>query len=303
MIQVVVLSGCVVGYIGVMAAAWWLDGRVYGKAVSAARDRHAATMPEPADLAPGAAVAMGPAAIAVLVGGPWQAFHAVVSGLLATGRLEKSVSHTGSPTLRWKHGPPPEAGVEKAIWDTHRDVAHLHADVVVHPVVRRLVSEGLLHEGEEPRIPFRPPRPVWARSAAVLGLLFTCLVGRLFPNGPYLGKGPVIAAMVVAALSLLMFVNANEPNPQSLRLPPLTERGDQMVRQARARFSHLDPAERTGSQPYEPDEVAFAVALFGDQAVAYLSQDLVEVFGESRRYFTQMILDARRQEYLQRWSG
>lgn len=297
------LSGCVVGYLGVMAAAWWLDSRVYGRAVSAARDRHAATTPEPADLAPDAAVEMGPAAIAVLVGGPWQAFHAVVSGLMATGRLEKGVTYTGSPTLLWKHGPPPEAGVEKAIWDTHQDLSQLHANVVVHPVVRRLVSDGCLHEGETPHIPFRPPHPVWAKSAGVLGLLFAWQVGRLFPDGPYLSKGSVGTAMAVAALSLMMFVNANEPDPQKLRLPPLTERGEQMVRQARAHFSYLDPAGRTASQPYEPDEVAFAVALFGDQAVAYFSQDLVEVFNESRRHFTQMILTARRQEYLQRWSG
>ena len=109
--------------------------------------------------------------------------------------------------------------------------------------------------------------------------------------------------MAVAALSLMMFVNANEPDPQKLRLPPLTERGERMVRRAQAHFSYLDPAGRTESQPYEPDEVAFAVALFGDQAVAYFSQDLVEVFDESRRHFTQMILTARRREYLQRWSG
>lgn len=149
MIQVVVLSGCVAGYIGLMAGAWWLDSRAYWTAGSAAWDRYAATAPEPADLAPDAAVEMGPAAIAVLVGEPWQAFHAVVSGLVATGKLERDVSYTGAPTLLWvlEEGPP-EAGVEKAIWETHKAPEHLHANVN-EPSPQKLRLPRLSEQGEQ----------------------------------------------------------------------------------------------------------------------------------------------------------
>ncbi|MCX4761766.1 hypothetical protein OG562_12425 [Streptomyces sp. NBC_01275] len=50
----------------------------------------------------------------------------------------------------------------------------------------------------------------------------------------------------------------------ALRLPVLTERGDQAVRQARARHADPDPAKRT--EPYAPGEAAAAYAVFGPEA-------------------------------------
>ncbi len=46
----------------------------------------------------------------------------------------------------------------------------------------------------------------------------------------------------------------------------LTELGDQAVGQARVRHARLDPAKRTGSEPYAPGEAAAAYAVFGARA-------------------------------------
>ncbi|WP_405818896.1 TIGR04222 domain-containing membrane protein [Streptomyces sp. NBC_01390] len=303
--EIVVLIGCVLGFVGLMSLAWWLDGRAYQKAVSAAWDRHLATVPEPADLAQDTIVRMGPAALAVLIAdGPWHAYEAVVAGLAAKGSVRPGRNYRDRATLlcQWEKAPP-EEDVEKAIWDQSRDLADLHPDVVIRPVVQRLVSEGVLREGETLHVPFRPTVPVWAKTAGVLGLALAWPVAHLFHNGPYLGKGPVLAAGVLIVLSLLMFINAHTERPTALRLPRLSDRGEQVVKQARAQFAHLDPAVRDESQRYEPDEVAFAVALFGDRALARFSEDLVERFAEWRAHWGELAHRARREEYLRRWSG
>ncbi len=54
--------------------------------------------------------------------------------------------------------------------------------------------------------------------------------------------------MVVAAWAL---ATPADDKPAALRLPVLTERGEQAVRQARARHARLDPAHRT--EPYTPE--------------------------------------------------
>ncbi|MER6958511.1 hypothetical protein [Streptomyces sp. NPDC000618] len=182
-------------------------------------------------------------------------------------------------------------------------MAVLHPNVVVHPVVQRLVSEGVLREGETLHVPFHPPVPVWAKIMGVLGLALTWPVAHLFPDGPYLSKGSICTAGALILLSLLMFINANEERPTALRLPRLSERGEQVVKQASAQFAHLDPAVRDESQRYEPDEVAFAVALFGDRALAHFSEDLVERIVEWQAYWGTLAHQARREEYLRRWSG
>ncbi|WP_329281520.1 hypothetical protein [Streptomyces sp. NBC_01451] len=308
MIKVVVLIGCVLVYVGLLCIAWWLDGRVYRKAISAAWDRHMATVPEPADLAPDAVVRMGPAALGVLIvegrWSAWRAYEAVVAGLLAKGSVRPADNHRGRPTLvwEWEKGPP-EGGVEKAVWDQHCDLAELHPNRVVHPVVQRLVSEGVLREGETLHVPFRPPVPVWAKIAGVLGLALTWPVAHLFPDGIYLSKGSILTAGALILLSLSMFININEEQPTALRLPRLSERGEQVVKQASVQFAHLDPAVRDESQRYEPDEVAFAVALFGDRALACFSEDLVERLAEWQAYWGALEERARREEYLRRWSG
>ncbi|MFH9552003.1 TIGR04222 domain-containing membrane protein [Streptomyces sp. NPDC017435] len=303
--EILVLSGCVLGVVGLMSLAWWLDGRAYEKAVSAAWDRHLATVPEPADLAPDTVVRMGPAALAVLIAeGPWHAYEAVVAGLAAKGSVRPGLDYRDRATLlrQWEKAPP-EEDVEKAIRDQYLDLADLHPSVVIRPVMQRLVSEGVLREGETSHVPFRPPVPLWARTAGVLGLVLAWPVAHLFPDGPYLGRGPVLAAAAVIVLSLLMFINAHMERPAALRLPRLSERGEQVVEQARAQFAHLDPAVRDESQRYEPDEVAFAVALFGDRALAHFSEDLVERFAGWRAHWGELAERARREEYLRSWSG
>ncbi|MFJ9250853.1 hypothetical protein [Streptomyces sp. NPDC101776] len=131
---------------------------------------------------------------------------------------------------------------------------------VTYPIAQSLLAEGYLR-GRGAFIDFKAPRPVWCWTVAALTLPLAALMMFLFLHWRYAIVAMWTAiAMVVVAWGLTML----DGEPAALRLPVLTERGDQAVRQARARHTHLDPAKRT--EPYAPGEAAAAYAIFGPEA-------------------------------------
>jgi len=260
-------AGYVLGYAALVIGAVALDDRVHAKAVAQALARYEAAKPDPADAVPDDDLRLGIAGVAVLVqgdGGTDSAFWTVLVDMVARGILEPGTTYDGKPTLqktaRHRKKPAPDASdTEQEIWylasSTNPASAAPHS--ITYPIGQRLHAEGYLR-GRDVFIDFKAPRAVWCWTAAALTLPLAALLGYLFLHWRYGAVAFYTAfAMVVVAWVLTM----PRGRPAELRLPVLTERGDQAVRQARARHAHLDPANRT--EPYAPDEAGAAHAVFG----------------------------------------
>ncbi|WP_217575075.1 TIGR04222 domain-containing membrane protein [Streptomyces sp. GbtcB7] len=264
-------AGYVLGYAALVVGAAALDDRVQAKAVAEALARHEAAKPDPAGAVPDDDLRLGIAAVAVLVqgdGGTQRAFWTVIIDMVARGVLEPGTTYDGKPTLQCSAGhrrkPARDASdTERKLWSlaSYRNPASVAPHSVTHPIAQNLHAEGYLR-GREVFIDFKAPRPVWSWTVAALTLPLAALMLFLFLHWRYAQVAMWTAiAMAVVAWALTM---ADDGRPEALRLPVLTERGDQAVRQARARHAHLDPAKRT--DPYAPGEAAAAYAVFGPEA-------------------------------------
>ncbi|MEU1177826.1 hypothetical protein ABZ464_09270 [Streptomyces sp. NPDC005820] len=213
--------------------------------------------------------------------------------MVARGILKPGTTYDGKPTLQRSAGsrrrPAPDASdTEQQIWSLAYDKnpAAVAPHSVTHPIAQNLFAEGYLR-GREVFVDFKAPRPVWPWTVAALSLPLAALVVFLFLHWRYgLVAGWTALAMVVVAWALTM---PDDGHPEALRLPVLTERGEQAVRQARARHAHLDPAKRT--EPYAPEEAAAAYAVFGRDAYNHFaahtpgfSAAVDEGTGERRQY-------------------
>jgi uncharacterized protein (TIGR04222 family) len=245
-----------------------LDDRSRTKAVAEALARYEAEQPDPADAVPDEDLRLGITGVAVLVqgdGGTHSAFWTVIIDMVARGVLEPGTTYDGKPTLqpsaRHRRRPAPEASdTERQIWSlaSHRNPASVAPHSVTPPIAQSLLAEGYLR-GRGVFIDFKAPRPVWSWTVAALTLPLAAMVLFLFLHWRYAPVAMWTAiAMIVVAWVLTM---PDHDEPAALRLPVLTERGDQAVHQARARHAHLDPAKRT--EPYAPEEAAAAYAVFG----------------------------------------
>ncbi|WP_133917286.1 hypothetical protein [Streptomyces sp. NBC_00582] len=263
-------AGYVLGYAALVAGAMALDDRVRAKAVAEALARYEAAKPDPADAIPDEDLRLGLAAVAVLVQGDGKAesaFWTVLVDMVARGVLKPGTARDGKPTLqrpivRGRWPAPPTSDTEQKIWSLayDRNPASANPHVVMHPIAQGLLAEGYLR-GRGVYVDFRAPRPVWSWTVAALSLPLAALVVFLFLHWRFnLVAMWTAIAMVVVAWALTM----PDDKPAALRLPVRTERGDQVVRQARARHAHLDPAHRT--EPYAPEEAAAAYAVFGPDA-------------------------------------
>ncbi|KUO04946.1 TIGR04222 domain-containing membrane protein [Streptomyces sp. DSM 15324] len=261
-------AGYVLGYASLVAGALALDDRVRAKAVAEALARYEAGKPDPADAVPDDDLRLGIPRIAVLVqgdGGTHSAFWTVIIDMVARGILKPGTTHDGKPTLQRsagrRRGPSPDASdTEQKIWSLayNENPVAVAPHSVTHPIAQSLYQEGYLR-GRGVFVDFKAPRPVWSWMVAALSLPLAALVVFLFLHWRYaLMAGWTALAMVVVAWVLTM---PDDYKPAALLLPVLTERGEQAVRQARARHAHLDPAKRT--EPYGPDEAAAAYAVFG----------------------------------------
>lgn len=260
-------AGYVLGYAALVAGALALDNRVHEKAVAEALARYEAEKPDPADAVPDEDLRLGIAGVAALVQGDGRAdsaFWTVLVGMVARGILKPGTTHDGKPTLqksaRHRRRPAPDASdLEQEIWSIayNKNPASAAPHSITHPIAQSLYQEGYLR-GRGVYIDFKAPRPVWSWTVAALTLPLAVLLGYLFLHWRYGAVAFYTAfAMVVVAWVLTM----PRDRPAALLLPVLTERGEQVVRQARARHAHLDPAKRT--EPYAPDEAAAAHAVFG----------------------------------------
>ncbi|MBK3574905.1 TIGR04222 domain-containing membrane protein [Streptomyces sp. MBT65] len=245
------------------------DNRVRTKAVTEALARYEAAKPDPADAVPDDDLRPGIAGVAVLVqgdGDTHRAFWAVIIDMVARGVLEPGTAYDGKPTLRHSAAhrtPAPDTSdTERKISSlaSYRNPASVAPHSVTHPIAQTLLAEGYLR-GRGAFIDFKAPRPVWCRTVTALTLPLAAPMMFLFLHWRYgLVATWTAIAMVVVAWGLTML----DGEPAALRLPVLTARGDQVVRQARARHAHLDPAKRT--EPYAPGEAASAHAVFGPEA-------------------------------------
>ncbi|MGW1785300.1 TIGR04222 domain-containing membrane protein [Streptomyces sp. NPDC002143] len=264
-------AGYVLGYAALVAGAVALDDRARSKAVAEALACYEAAKPDPADAVPDEDLRLGIAGVAVLVqgdGGTHRAFWTVIIDMVARGVLEPGTTYDGKPTLqpsarRRRKAARDASDTERQIWSlaSYRNPASVAPHGVTHPIGQNLLAEGYLR-GKGVFIDFKAPRPVWCWTVAALSLPLAALVVFLFLHWRYaLVAGWTAAAMVVVAWALTV---PDDGRPEELRLPVLTERGDQAVRQARARHAHLDPAKRT--EPYAPGDAAAAYAVFGLEA-------------------------------------
>ncbi|WP_327732334.1 TIGR04222 domain-containing membrane protein [Streptomyces sp. NBC_00487] len=262
-------AGYVLGYAALVAGAVALDGRVRTKAVAEALARYEAAKPDPPDAVPDDDLRLGIAGVAVLVqgdGGTHRAFWTVIIDMVARGVLEPGTTYDGKPTLRHSAShrtPAPDASdTERQIWSlaSYRNPAAVAPHSVTHPLAQNLHAQGYLR-GRGVFIDFKVPRPVWSWTVAVLTLPLAALMVFLFLHWRY---GLVATWTAIAMVVVAWVLTISDDNPAALRLPVLTDRGDQAVRQARARHAHLDPAKRT--EPYAPGEAAAAYAVFGPEA-------------------------------------
>ncbi|MFC8433304.1 TIGR04222 domain-containing membrane protein [Streptomyces sp. NPDC057253] len=270
MITWFVWAGCVLGYAALVAGAVALDDRVHERAVADAVARYEAAKPDPADAVPDEDLRLGIAGVAALVQGDGKAgsaFWTVLVGMVARGVLVPGTTSDGEPTLRRsagyrKRAAPDASDLEQQIWSlaSYRNPASAAPQSVTHPIAQRLYQEGYLR-GRGVYIDFRAPRAVWCWTVAVLTLPLAALVVYLFLHWRY---GIVAMWTAMAMVVVAWVLTMPREKPEALLLPVLTERGDQVVRQARARHAHLDPANRT--EPYAPDEAAAAHAVFGLEA-------------------------------------
>ncbi|WP_328834727.1 TIGR04222 domain-containing membrane protein [Streptomyces europaeiscabiei] len=268
-------AGYVLGYAALVVGSAALDDRVRTKAVAEVLARYEAEKPDPADAVPDEDLRLGIAAVAVLVQGDGEAhraFWTVIIDMVARGVLEPGTTYDGKPTLQRsaarRRRPAPDASdTERQIWSlaSYRNPAAVAPHSVTHPIAQKLHAEGYLR-GRGVSIDFKAPRPVWSWMIAALTLPLAALMMFLFLHWRYAPVAMWTAiAMVVVAWGLTMPYD----EPAALRLPVLTERGDQAVRQARARHAHLDPAKRT--EPYAPGEAAAAYAVFGPEAYSHFA--------------------------------
>ncbi|MDC2946289.1 MULTISPECIES: hypothetical protein [Streptomyces] len=270
-------AGSAVGYAVLVLGALSLDQRIHTRAVAQALARHRATQPEPADAVPDEDLRLGVAAVAVLAqgdGSVHRAFFTVITDMVARGVLKPATEDDGTPTLRIanrRRACPPdasEAEAELRSHAAHQNPAAADPHSVMHPTADRLMTEGYLR-GRGVYIDFERPCLFWSRTVAALTLPLAALETYAFLDWRYaLVAGWTSIAMIVVAWGLAL---PDGDSPRELRLPVLTERGEQVVRQARARHAHLDPAKRPAARPYAPDEAAAAYAVFGEAAYAHFA--------------------------------
>ncbi|MET9846146.1 hypothetical protein ACFZC6_40465 [Streptomyces ossamyceticus] len=278
MIVWVAWAGSAVGYALLVLGALSLDQRIYTRAVAEALARHRATRPEPADAVPDEDLRLGVAAVAVLAEGDGsihRAFSTVITDMVARGVLEATTEDDGTPTLRLANrqhacrpGESEEEAALRSLASSYQNPATADPHGLLHPTADRLMTEGYLR-GRGVYIDFERPCLFWSRTVAALTLPLAALEMYAFLDWRYaLVAGWTSMAMIVVAWGLAL---PDSERPQALRLPVLTERGEQVVRQARARHAHLDPAKRPASQAYAPDEAAAACAVFGNAAYSHFA--------------------------------
>ncbi|MEU6799464.1 hypothetical protein [Streptomyces neyagawaensis] len=270
-------AGSAAGYALLALGALSLDQRIYTRAVAEALARHRATRPEPADAVPDEDLRLGVAAVAVLAEGDGsihRAFSTVIIGMVARGVLKPDTEYDGTPTLALAHrdegrpGASEEEAALRSLASSCQNPAGADPHGLLHPTADRLMTEGYLR-GRGVYVDFQLPCVFWARTLAALTLPLAALETYAFLDWRYaLVAGWTSIAMIVVAWGLAL---PDSERPQALRLPVLTERGAQVVRQARARHAHLDPAKRPASQAYAPDEAAAACAVFGTAAYSHFA--------------------------------
>ncbi|WP_146194030.1 hypothetical protein [Streptomyces sp. MA5143a] len=271
MIVWVAWAGSAAGYALLVLGALSLDQRIHTRAVAEALARHRVGRPEPADAVPDEDLRLGVAAVAVLAQGDGsihRAFFTVITDMVARGVLKPDTEYDGTPTLALANSDPCRPGASEAearLWSSafHQNPASEDPHSLMHPTADHLMNEGYLR-GRGVYIDFERPCLFWSRTVAALTLPLAALETYAFLDWRYaLVAGWTSMAMIVVAWGLAL---PGRERPQALRLPVLTERGEQVVRQARARHAHLDPAKRPASQAYAPDEAAAACAVFGRAA-------------------------------------
>ncbi|KFF99156.1 hypothetical protein IQ62_20560 [Streptomyces scabiei] len=300
-------AGYVLGYAALVAGAVALDNRARAKAVAEALARYEAGKPDPVDAVPDDDLRLGITRIAVLVQGDGEAhsaFWTVIIDMVARGILKPGTTYDGKPTLERSAGsrrrPAPDASdMEQEIWSLaySKNPASVAPHSVTYPIAQNLFAEGYLR-GRGVFVDFKAPRPVWPWTVAALSLPLAALVVFLFLHWRYAPvAGWTALAMIVVAWALTM---PGDVSPEALRLPVLTERGEEAVRQVRARHAHLDPAKRT--EPYAPEEAAAAYAVFGQDAYHHFAAHMPgfsaavdEGIGERRR-------NAAAEERLRTWN-
>ncbi|MDG5801451.1 hypothetical protein P9869_01970 [Streptomyces ossamyceticus] len=264
-------AGSAAGFAVLVLGALSLDQRIHTRAVAEALARHGATRPEPADAVPDEDLRLGVAAVAVLAQGDGsihRAFFTVITDMVARGVLKPDTEYDGTPTLALANRDACRPGASEAeaeLWSSafHQNPASADPHSLMHPTADRLMTEGYLR-GRGVYVDFERPCLFWSRTVAALTLPLAALETYAFLDWRYgLVAGWTSIAMIVVAWGLAL---PGGESRRELRLPVLTERGEQVVRQARARHAHLDPAKRPPSQPYAPEEAAAAYAVFGEAA-------------------------------------
>ncbi|XUL87946.1 hypothetical protein ACQ86D_15760 [Streptomyces galilaeus] len=245
-------AGCVLGYTALMAGAMTLDDRVSAKAVAEALAHYEAAKPDPADAVADDDLRLGIAGVAVLVqgdGGADRAFWTVIIDMVARGVLEPGTTYDGKPTIQLSaahRAPAPDASdTERKIWSLAacRNPASAAPHNVTHPIAQSLLTEGYLR-GNGASIDFRAPRPVWCWTVAAPTLPFAALMMFLLLHWRY----AIVAMWTATAMAVVAWgLTMPTEKPAALRLPVLTERGDQRT------------------EPYAPGEAA-AYAVFGLEA-------------------------------------
>ncbi|MGH1554023.1 hypothetical protein ACRAWF_24955 [Streptomyces sp. L7] len=173
----------------------------------------------------------------------------MIIDMVARGALEPGTTYDGKPTLQLSaahRAPAPDASdTERKIWSLAacRNPASAAPHNVTHPIAQSLLTEGYLR-GNGASIDFRAPRPVWCWTVAAPTLPFAALMMFLLLHWRY----AIVAMWTAMAMAVVAWgLTMPTEKPAALRLPVLTERGDQRT------------------EPYAPGEAA-AYAVFGLEA-------------------------------------
>jgi len=269
-----VLAGCFV----IAVTAWLLDDRVRGAAADRRLESFVAEDRSSAVVEPHVVEQLGPLALGVLNGQDhWAVRQGAVASLVAAGALRRT-SPDRSGQKRWMSGgrlPEDADDLERELWT---EALPLH---VRNPAYSPRQSTGeylwelrvpngrqhmetaesrLIREGfTRPRFETVPGLPLlrgrWSAiaAAAVVPAVTVLLLDQAWIRA--------VLAFVIGSVALRQAFPDGPAVPR--QLPVVTGKGEAALRVARERYAELDPATRPASEPYDPDQVRTAVALYG----------------------------------------